>query len=325
MAVSAGLLVFLFSKIDFNRLWAVIKSANPWLVAAAAILNLAFFIVRAVRWRYLMEPVKKGVSLMDLLSATMIGFMANNVLPARLGEFVRAYALARREDVPKSSVFATVVVERLFDTMSVLLLLVVVLAYMPKEIAGGSLAGTFRNTGIVSLWLYAGAITAIGFFVYKPHVVTKAISLVLSPLSVRLADKAAELAGMFATGLGVVRDPKLLALILFYSALHWAPLYLPIWLLFKSFGLGFGVYEALFFLVVTAFSVAVPSTPGFVGTFEAAGAGAMMLLGMDKESALGFAILAHAASFIPVTLIGFVFLYRENLSLSGIREVEAEA
>lgn len=325
MAVSAGLLVFLFSKIDFVRLWTVIKSVNPWLVAAAALLNLLFFIVRAVRWRYLMEPVKKGVSLMDLLSATMIGFMANNVLPARLGEFVRAYALARREDLPKSSVFATIVVERLFDTMSVLLLLVVVLAYMPKDIAGGSLAGTFRSTGLISLCVYAGAIAVLAFFVYKPQTVTRGIFMVLSPFSARLADKAAELAGMFATGLGVVRNPKLLFLILFYSALHWAPLYLPIWLLFKSFGLGLGTYAAVFFLVVTAFSVAVPSTPGFVGTFEAAGAGAMMLLGMDKESALGFAILAHAASFIPVTLVGFIFLYRENLSLSGIREVEAEA
>ncbi len=325
MAVSAGLLVFLFSKIDFNRLWTVIKSANPWLVAAAAVVNLAFFLVRTVRWRYLMEPVKKDVSLLNLLSATMIGFMANNVLPARLGEFVRAYALARREDIPKSSVFATIVVERLFDSMSVLLLLVVVLAYMPKDIAGGSLAGTFRHTGMVALGLYAIAIVVLAFFVYKPQTVTKWIFTILSPISVKLADKAAELAGMFATGLGVVRDPKLLALILFYSALHWAPLYLPIWLLFKSFGLGLGTYAAVFFLVVTAFSVAVPSTPGFVGTFEAAGAGAMMLLGLDKETALGFAILAHAANFIPVTLIGFVFLYRENLSLSGIREVEAEA
>ena len=325
MAVSAGLLAFLFSKIDFNRLWTVIKSVNPWFVAAAAILNLTFFIVRAVRWRYLMEPVKKDIPLMDLLSATMIGFMANNVLPARLGEFVRAYALARKENLPKSSVFATIVVERLFDTMSVLLLLVVVLAYMPKDIAGGNLAGTFRSTGIVSLWLYAGAISVLGFFVYKPQTVTRGIFMALSPLSTRLADKAAELAGMFATGLGVVRDPKLLALILFYSALHWAPLYLPIWLLFKSFGLGFGTYAAVFFLVVTAFSVAVPSTPGFVGTLEAAGTGAMMLLGLDKETALGFAILAHATNFIPVTLIGFIFLYRENLSLSGIREVEAEA
>jgi uncharacterized membrane protein YbhN (UPF0104 family) len=166
---------------------------------------------------------------------------------------------------------------------------------MPEDIAGGSMAGTFRNTGIVSLWLYAGAIAVIGFFVYKPHVVTKTVSLVLSPISTGFADKAAELAGKFSTGLGVVRDPKLLALILFYSALHWAPMYLPIWLLFKSFGLGFGTYAAVFFLVVSAFSVAVPSTPGFVGTFEAAGAGAMMLLGMDKELHLA-QILAHAAT-----------------------------
>ena len=322
--VSLGLLAFIFSKIDFHRLWEVLRSVDLGWVAAAGVLNLVFYIIRAERWRFLMEPVKKGVPLIDLLSATIIGFMANNILPARLGEFARAYVLGRRESVPASSVFATIVVERLFDSLAVLMLLVYVLATMPESIAGGGTAGMIQKAGYVSLGACAVLISVVAFFVAAPGRAAAAVDGILRPISPGFAAKAVYLTEKFASGLRVVKSPRLLSRIIFYTLLHWLPLFIPVMFFFKAFGLHYGVYQALFFLVITLFSVAVPSTPGFVGTYEAAGVGALVLLGMDKEAALGFTILAHAVSFVPITLLGFIFLSRENLSLGGLKKAEAE-
>lgn len=323
MLISAGLLVFLFSRIDIARLWAVIKSVNPYLLAASAFINLAFFWIRALRWRYFMDPVKKDVPVAGLFSATMIGFMANNVLPARLGEFVRAYAIGRREDISKSSAFATIVVERLFDGMSVLLLLIIVIAFMPPGIAGAGSASTLRKAGIVSLCLYAVMVGLIAFFMYRPSSLPDFVRKVVSPFSQGLAEKAAYTAESFIFGLSVVKDARLLFFILLYSAIHWGLLWFPTYLLFKAFGLPFGIYASVFFLVVACLSVALPSTPGYVGTFHAAAVGGLVLLGMDAGPALGVAILAHATNYIPVTLLGLYCLYRENMSLGSLKKMEA--
>jgi len=323
IAVSLGLLIYLFSRIDLAKLWDAVRSVNPWYLALIVAANISFFAVRAMRWRYLMDPVKRAVPFGSLFSATMIGFMANNLLPARLGEFVRAYALGRREDVPKSSVFASIVVERLFDGLAVLLLLIVTLVFLPPRIAGGDAAVRVREAGMVSLALYVAAMGCLGFFLYRPHLLTRLVRGAVRPLSAGLAEKAAYMADSFMTGLGVVKKPGLLLLIVLYSAVHWGLMWIPTWLMFKAFGLDYGVYAAVFILVIMSFSVAVPSTPGYVGTFHAAATGGMVLLGMDPGAALGFAIVSHAISFIPVTLIGLYCLSRENLSLKAIRKTEA--
>src|SRR5512135_910837 len=233
--VSVGLLAFLFfgkvdfhllglhihySGIDFPRLWSAIKEVDPWYLAAASALNIAFYFVRAVRWRYLMDPVKPRIPIGSLFSATMIGFMANNVLPARLGEFVRAYALARREEVAMGSTFATIVVERLFDGMSVLLLMIISLATLPPEIASGPAAATIRKAGTVSLVGYLGVMAFLAYFLYRPHTFSNTVRAVIRPVSENWAEKAAYMADSFMLGLGVVKQARLLLPILFYNAVH---------------------------------------------------------------------------------------------------------
>jgi len=321
LALSVGLLVFLLSRIDMAMLWESVKTADPLYLALMGAVIIFFFWVRALRWRYLTEPVKKGLPVRSLFSATMIGFMANNVLPARLGEFVRAYALGRHERLPASPVFATIVVERLFDGMSVLLLILVSLAFMPPEVAG-DVAGTFRKVGMFSLGAYAVMIAAIAFFMRRPHLPERWARAVVRPLSDGLADKAGGFAHSFMDGLEVVKEPRLLAMILVFTVVHWGLLPLTPLLLFKAFGFHYGVYDSLFIFVLTCIGVALPSTPGYVGTFHAAVMGGMVLLGLDNDRALGFAIVTHAVNYIPVTLLGLYYLSRENLSLGGIRKLE---
>ncbi len=321
LALSVGLMVFLFTRIDIAMLWESLRRVDPsYLLLAVALLIFSFWI-RALRWRYLAEPVKSGISVGSLFSATMIGFMANNVLPARLGEFVRAYALGRKEDLPKSPVFATIVVERLFDGMAVLLMLILALVLMPPEVAG-HVSGTFRKVGAGSFVLYALVITALALFVKRPELPGRLAGRLINPFSARLAAKASGMADSFVKGLDVVKAPRLLGMILLYSAIHWGLQPLMAYFLFKAFGLGFGMYDALFVFVLACIGVALPSTPGYVGTYHAAVMGGMVLLGLDNDSALGFAIVAHAVIYIPVTLLGLYYLSKENLSLGGIKKLE---
>ncbi|MGA2193267.1 MAG: lysylphosphatidylglycerol synthase transmembrane domain-containing protein [Nitrospirota bacterium] len=325
IAVSVGLLAYIISRIDFARLWETVKSVDPYYLAAAVVLNLAFFIIRAKRWQYLLAPVKPKIPLMSLFSATIIGFMANNVLPARLGEIVRAYVIGRREDIPKSSAFATIVVERLFDTLSVLFLLIIVLLYLPDWLSRGSMGGAIRKAGYISLGVYVIGVAFLVYLVRHPETLPRILRRITGLVSEKYAARAARAAEKFIKGLEVAKQPRLLFFILFYSALHWGLLWVPIFLLFKAFGLPYGPYISNYFLVVTCFSVAVPSTPGFIGTYEAAAVGSLVILGLSMNEALGFALVSHAVNYISVTLLGFFFLYRENLSLGRIKEVEVSA
>ena len=317
--------MFWWIGFDFRRLWDAMRGIEPWHLAAAVVLNLAFYVVRAVRWRYLMDPVKERVKISHLYSATMVGFMANNLLPARLGEIVRAYVIGRREDIPKSSAFATIVVERVFDSLSVFVLLITVLAFMPMSISGGHLAATIRRTRTISLVGGVSLFVILGLLIYKQSSLEKIAGSFFRRISPKLADSAVGLLNKFVSGLSVIKKPRLLVPIIFYSAIHWGFLWVPIYIVFKGYGLNLGVYAAAFTLVVIAFAVAVPSTPGYIGTFHAAVAAALMVFGIHMEQALALAIVLWAMGYFPTTIIGLYCLSRENLTFSSIKTIEEGA
>ena len=130
MGISCALLVYLFSRIEYHQLWISLMSANPAFLLLAGVLLVGTLAIRAWRWRYLLMPLKP-VGFPSLMSATSIGMMANMILPARLGELVRAVVLGQREQMDKSASFATVVVERLLDGFTILFILGVLLLVVP--------------------------------------------------------------------------------------------------------------------------------------------------------------------------------------------------
>ena len=325
IAISAGLLSLMFwwTGFDFRSLWDAAKGVNPWYLLAAVAINLGIYIIRALRWRYLMAPVKERVKLSHLYSATMIGFMANNLLPARLGEIVRAYVIGRREDVPKSSAFATIVVERVFDSLSVFVLLLIVLALMPQSISGGHLAEVIRKTRTISLIGGIFLVVLLAALMSRQESLMNIAGSVLRRVSSRLAEKATGLINKFVHGLSVIKKPRLLVPIILLSAVHWGILWMPVYIIFKGYGLGLGVWASAFTFVVIAFAVALPSTPGFIGTFQAAVAAALVVLGVQKEKAVAISIVMWAIGYVPVVIVGLICLSRENLTLSGLKSAES--
>ena len=122
LVISSVFLYLAFRKVDYSELWSALKEANYWYIIPNIILVILSMWMRAYRWRFMIDPIKK-VGLSRLFSSVMIGFMANNVLPARLGEFVRAYSLGTKENISRSATFATIVIERIFDGFSLLFIL----------------------------------------------------------------------------------------------------------------------------------------------------------------------------------------------------------
>lgn len=279
--------------------------------------------LRAWRWKVMLEPVKK-VSLGQAYSATMIGYMANNVLPMRLGEVVRAYALGRNAGVSKSAAFATIVVERAFDLMALLLLMAILLFRY-------SFDRRFQFLGYIALIACVGLFAVMGFVYWKRDVASRLIGWMLRALPPRLRESGGVIFGRFLDGFEVLSRGHHLFWTAVLSFLVWLAMALSFHFTNITFGLDLPLDSSLVMVVICALGVMLPSGPGFVGTFEVAAKYGLLLFkdasgdSMVSESvAVSYALFYHAVQFIPLTLLGFYHLWREKMSLARAVDSEPE-
>jgi uncharacterized protein (TIRG00374 family) len=242
----------------------------------------------------------------------MIGFMANNVLPARIGEFVRAYAIGKKENLSKSLSFATIVVERILDGFTLLAFLLVILIFFP-------LPGWLKKAGISAFIFY---LLIIAFFVllkrYKENML-KFSAYLLSPFSKRLSQKTTEFLISFVAGFDVLKGKKQIALILFYSFSIWIIYAVLTLLVFISFNFNLPVYAPFLLVVILTFGVMIPSSPGFIGTYQFFCVTGLAFWGIKESDALGFSLVYHASQYVPITSLGLFYLWKDNISFKEIR------
>ncbi|MEW5724189.1 MAG: lysylphosphatidylglycerol synthase transmembrane domain-containing protein, partial [Thermodesulfobacteriota bacterium] len=285
---------------------------------------------RALRWRYLLAPAGRP-GLHSLFGAVMIGFMSLNVLPLRLGEFIRAYVLARREEMTVSGVFATVVVERIFDGFTVLLFLLVSLFLLPWSLDQGT-REWITAFSVLAVVIYLAAILFLVLLKWKVRLVLGVSDRVLRRLP-RWRETAGRMILAFAGGLDALASLRLFAIIAVCSLLVWLAAAGFYWVVMFAFccvggtdlGAHAGYLGATFVLAGVALGVMLPSSPGFVGTFELACITAVAALGADRSLAESYALVSHAATYFPVTLTGIVYLYLHNFSLRQIQAAGEEA
>lgn len=317
IGISLFFLFLLFRKIEFAKLAAAFSEMEYRYLWPAILLTFVSYFFRAVRWRFLLLPLKR-IPLPALFSATIIGYMANNLLPARLGEFVRAYVLADRERLPASSVFATLVLDRLFDGFSVLLilLLTVFTLQLPpgmEKVQHGMVMG-----GYVTLAIYLAAMAFIVVLKARTVRTLHLVGVVLKPFPAKVSEKAIPLLGSFIEGLRLSPRPMDLAALVLSSALVWVTATWPIDLLLRAFGLTLPVSASMFILVFLVFAVMVPASPGYVGTYHFACVTALTAFNIQSEKALSIALVIHGVSFFPVIILGLYYLSKENLSFRKI-------
>jgi len=314
----AGLLISVvsiylaFRKIDFIALWKEISGCSIYYLLLAALVNLFQLLIRAWRWKILLGPIKKTGFLNRLLSV-IIGFAANCVLPARLGEFIRADLLGQREEISRSSTFATIVVERLADGFTLLLILVIGLMWVTFPEGMGAVAEGLKSTGIALFVSYMLIIIFIVGFKLRPERYLSILEKILFFLPVHFKLKAIDIIRRFEMGLTPVKGLYGWGMLIFYSLLLWSLSLYQIRLIEHSIGLSLPFIATFIVLSMASFGVMIPSAPGYIGAFHLAVQYGFMFFGVSREAGLSAAILYHASFFFPTILFGAIAYITTNV------------
>jgi len=313
------LLWFVLKNVDFAEVLANIATGDMLLLSASVFVATFGFVIRAVRWRVLLLPVLPASRMRSRFAAVAIGFMANNILPARIGEFARPYALSRLEPVSITAAFGSLVVERFMDGVILLIFLVIPVftPFFPDVAAvfeGGGLA-IFQ--GAVALVL--GVLVVLVLMATLPKQFLAAARVALKVLPEAWSLRATQLLEGLLQSMAIMRDPRLLALGFAWSLFFWTWHGLSFWLGMLAFDIDTGWLSAMFTEAVVGFGVALPSAPGFFGTFHASAHFALTTVyGVAEEQSLAFAFAYHFGGWIPITAIGLWFTWKLGFSLGDI-------
>lgn len=317
---------------DLAEVQDALREAN----FAYAVPSLAFYALalwfRTVRWRYLLNPITKGQTKRALFPVVVVGYMANNLIPLRIGELMRAYYLALREDVSTMATFGTVAIERATDVIALLLLVAVVAVFgaIGLESTVGTIAesvpGGMPVLVIGALLPFLGVFTIAAYVVIvSPATTRKLLAGMLFFIPMRLKARIVGMGINLISGLTVIRTWRGLMKVVILS--------LPVWIaeiaMYYVIALGFDIRSAFdsqfeFIAAIVAFGAAanlagvMPSTAGSLGAFDLFGAAALTALGLNGETALVYALTVHLALWGPVTAVGALLLVVDKTSMANL-------
>ncbi len=325
LLVTVALLALFLRQADLAAVARELSQAQPGGVILALAALIGTFICRTFRWQYLLLPAGR-VPFGPALRATVIGFGANAMLPGRVGEFIRPYLLARTARLDPTATFATIVLERALDLITLLLLFALSVALFEPGFAvndgqtlravqfGGLIAGAAALGGLAVAFVFAGHAERVGLLTER---LTRRLPARLSRLAVKVVTA-------FGQGFAVLRTPAALANAFAWSVAVWLSIALTTWAMAHAFGLSLpwmGTFTVLMFLAV---GVAVP-TPGAVGAFHESVRLAMVTLyAADNDRAVAYAFALHALSFLPVSLATLLLVAREGISLRRIGDMSRD-
>ncbi len=325
IAISAALIWWQLSTVENPReVVRLVGEANFLMLGAAIFVATFGFFIRALRWRILLQPIKEDTALNSRFGAVTIGFMANNLLPARVGEFARAYALGRFEKgVPVSAAFGSLVVERVLDGLVLAAFLVgaVLMPGFPELPVGGAFGAILKS----AVTLIGGVMLFLVALLSFPKRVAALASWAASFLPESGERLVVDSFDAFQEALGVVRSPRLLLAAFVWTVGFWLWHGLSFWLGMLAFGIDAGMVAAFFTEAVVGFGVALPAAPGFFGTFHMSAQFALQTVyGVGEEATLAFAYAYHLGGFFPVTFIGLWYARSLGLSLAQVGDSETQ-
>lgn len=320
LLVTVGLLAYFLRGVNLTEVWEKTREADARLLVAGVCITFLTYALRAFRWQYLLAPIGP-TRFSTAFRTTVIGFAVSFLLPARPGEVLRPYLLARHENLPPTAAFATIILERLLDLVTVLLLFgVFVLAVNPASLSGDpALYAKVKTGGLLAAAASVGGLVVFFGLAGHPERLGAWALRIERVLPARLARAVATLVESFAQGLAIMRKPRHLAGSVALSFPLWLSIALGIWVTSRAFHMTFSYLGSFLVMTLLVVGVAVP-TPGQVGGFHAAYKIAVItFFGVAETTAVGAAIVLHAISFLPVTLLGLFFMAREGLSLGRMR------
>ncbi len=324
LILSALFLYLAFRDVDFARTGKTIISSNLFYLVLAVLICILQFFIRAWRWRILLKPVKEtGFS--SRLLAVFIGFAANCIFPARLGEIVRAHSLGQAEKISKSSAFGTIVVERIFDGFALFFIFLIGLMFtsFPDELSQTS--QNRRETAIVLFISSLLLIALIKVLRSRPQFFINIINRMLFMVPEKLRVKITDIIENFVKGLSPLKSAGDWVKAVLWSALLW---YTSLWqVYFIELAVGIKLPFIATFIIqsMAALGVMVPFAPGYIGVFHQLVKKGFLFYGISNEEALSAAILLHGSFYFPTILLGcvaFIIIQRMHGKIDVGKEIK---
>ncbi len=325
VAISLAFLYLALRGLGLEDLGDALRGANYWwLLPGVAVYFLGVW-VRAWRWHYLLRPIK-AVSTRTMFPIVAIGYMGNNIYPARLGEVLRAVILKRREGVPVSASLATVIVERIFDGVVMLAFVFLNLPELARLTMDSGFAGDIQSVALVGTLFFFGALAVFVVAAMFPLHTERLVGwFVTRLLPGRFQQKVLGLAGRFLGGLASLRSPRDVLMVFFTSVVIWLLETGKYWFVMFAFPFEVSFFALMLMNGIVNLATTIPSAPGYVGTFDAPGIAVLVAYGVARPVAAAYTLVLHVALWFPITLLGAYYFLREGFSFSrGVEQLRSE-
>lgn len=320
LAISLFFMYLVVSKLEWGAFWLAVRTANYWwILPGVAVYFLAVW-ARAWRWHYLLKPIKP-IKTRVMFPITCIGYMGNNIYPARAGEVLRAVVLKRREGVPVSASLATIIIERIFDGVVMLAFVFVNLAQLAKladvSVPVGKWAVTIQDLAVWGSAAFFGALVIFLLAAMFPRVTAKFGQWFIERLlPVRLRAKTSDILHKFLDGLESLRSPVNVLMVFITSVIIWLLETVKYWFVMHAFSFQVSFFTLMLMNGVVNLATTIPAAPGYIGTFDAPGIAVLQADGINQAVATGYTLVLHLALWVPITLLGAWFLAREGIKWS---------
>jgi uncharacterized protein (TIRG00374 family) len=307
-----------------DQFWSAVQTANYWWLLPGITVYFVAVWVRAWRWHYLLKPVKE-MPVKTMFPITAIGYMGNNVYPARAGEVLRAVILKRKENVSISASLATIIVERIFDGVVMLSFVFLNLPELARLTSNSGFVGNLQQVAEIGTGVFLGALGIFLIAALFPQVTVRLGEwLIVRLLPERVRENVSGLMHKFLDGLASLRSPLNILMVFVTSVIIWLLETGKYWFVMHAFNFSVSFFALMLMNGIVNLATTIPSAPGYIGTFDAPGIAVLTAYGVDQATAAGYTLVLHVALWLPITLLGAYFLTREGIKWNDSLRTETK-
>ncbi len=310
--------------LKLNEFWETVQKANYfWLIPGVGVYFIGVWI-RAWRWHYLLKPIKE-IPTRTMFPITTIGYMGNNIYPARAGEVLRAIILKRKEGVSVSASLATIIVERIFDGVVMLAFIFVNLGELAKLTNASGFVGNIQQVAVIGTGIFLGALLIFLLAAMLPQTTEKiGLWIVYHLTPQRFHTRIIGVMIKFFDGLASLRSPLNVLMVFFTSVIIWLLETGKYWFVMHAFNFNVSFFALMLMNGIVNLATTIPSAPGYIGTFDAPGIAVLTAYGVDQATAAGYTLTLHVALWLPITLLGAYYMTREGIKWNDSLRTETE-
>lgn len=316
--ISLFFLFFALRGLNLEAILETVKAANYWWLIPGVLVYFMAVWMRAWRWHYLIRPLK-NVATKTMFPITAIGYMGNNIYPARAGEVLRAVVLKMKEGVAISASLATIIVERIFDGVVMLGFVFLNLPELAHLTTSSGFVGSIKSLALWGAIAFIGALIIFLLAAMFPAASVKLVNwLIAHFVPPKWHKGATALAQRFLSGLESLRSPQEALMVFLTSLTIWLLETAKYWLVMQAFPIqGVNFFALMLMNGIVNLATTLPSAPGYIGTFDAPGIALLQAYGVNGALAAGYTLVLHGALWLPITLVGAYFFLKEGLNLTS--------